>query len=115
MIDFDRDTALTQKMLDVLNLRAKVAQHNIANQNTPGFKRYEVKFEELLQEQLKRGGDASAVEPEVNRDESGAPGQNNVKMVEETATLDKVLLLQEFMTRRAGSYFGTLNRAIFGR
>ncbi|MCY2957118.1 MAG: hypothetical protein NT107_08795 [Planctomycetota bacterium] len=115
MIDFDRDTALTQKMLDVLNLRAKVAQHNIANQNTPGFKSYEVKFEELLKQRLLSGGDVAQVEPEVLRDESGAAGQNNVNMVKETATLDKVLLLQEFVTRRAGSYFSGLNRAIFGR
>jgi len=34
MIDFDRDTALTHKLLDVLDTRAKVALHNIANQNT---------------------------------------------------------------------------------
>jgi flagellar basal-body rod protein FlgB len=115
MIDLERDTALTHKLLDVLDLRARVAQHNIANQNTPGFKRYTVRFEDLLRDQMHRGGDAGAVEPQVERDESGPPDQNNVDLVQETTLLDKVRLVQEFVTRRAGSYFSTLNRAIFGR
>jgi flagellar basal-body rod protein FlgB len=115
MIDLDRDTALTHKLLDVLDLRARTAQHNIANQNTPGFKRYTVRFEDLLRDQLQRGGDPGAVQPQVERDESGPPEQNNVDLVEESTLLDKVRLVQEFVTRRAGSYFSTLNRAIFGR
>ena len=36
--------------LDAAALRARVAMHNIANQNTPGFKRYVVSFEERLAE-----------------------------------------------------------------
>ena len=45
MIDFDRDTAFTQRLLDALDARAKASLHNIANQNVPGFKRQEVRFE----------------------------------------------------------------------
>jgi len=115
MIDFDRDTALTGKMLAALNLRAEAAQRNIANQNTPGYKRQEVVFEELLRDALAKGEDTNRVNARVVRDDSGEPGQNNVDLVKETATLDKVRLLHEFVTRRAGSYFGTLNKAIFGR
>jgi flagellar basal-body rod protein FlgB len=115
MIDFDRDTAFTQRMLDVLGRRTQAAIHNIANQNVPGFKRYEVHFEDLLREAEGKGADASSVEPRVVRDTSGVPGQNNVVLMEELALLGKTSLLHDVMTRRAGSYFSTLNKAILGR
>jgi flagellar basal-body rod protein FlgB len=115
MIDFDRDTAFTQKMLDVLSARTKATMHNVANQNVPGFKRYEVRFEEQLRAAEAAGGDISKVEPETHRDVSGPPGINNVVLMEELAILGKTQLLHDVMTRRAGSYFATLNKAIFGR
>lgn len=116
MIDLDRDTAFTHRVLDVLAVRAKAALHNIANQNTPGFKRYEVEFEVALRAAA-RGGqeDLSTVDHEVVRDTSGAPGRNNVELLDEMAILDKTRLLHDVMTRRAGSYFATLNKAVFGR
>ena len=54
-------------------------------------------------------------EPEVVRDTSGPPGANNVVLMEELSLLGKVSLLHDVMTRRAGSYFQTLNKAIHGR
>jgi flagellar basal-body rod protein FlgB len=115
MIDFDRDTAFTQRMLDVLTRRTKATLHNIANQNVPGFKRYEVRFEDLLQQARKQGQSEDTVAPVVRRDESGPPGVNNVVLMEELALLGKTSLLHDVMTRRAGSYFATLNKAILGR
>lgn len=107
--------ALERHVLDALQLRAKVAMHNIANQNTPGFKRYYVTFEEQLREAHAAGADESQVEARVLRDTSGAPGLNNVFVVDEQAVLEKVRLLNDIFTRRAGSYFSRMNRAIFGR
>lgn len=115
MIDFDRDTAFTQKMLDVLSARTKATMHNVANQNVEGFKRYEVRFEDQLRAAEASGADISQVEPETRRDLSGPPGVNNVVLMEELAILGKTQLLHDVMTRRAGSYFATLNKAIFGR
>jgi flagellar basal body rod protein FlgB len=115
MIDFDGDTAFTQRMLDVLSRRTKAAMHNIANQNVPGFKRYQVRFEDLLQEAAKKGDDERTVEPVVERDMSGPPGANNVVLMEELSLLGKTSMLHDLMTRRAGAYFSTLNKAIFGR
>lgn len=115
MIDFDGDTAFTQRMLDVLTRRSKAAMHNIANQNVPGFKRYEVRFEDLLREATAKGEDAATVEPVVTRDLSGPPGANNVVLMEELSLLGKTSLMHDVMTRRAGSYFATLNKAILGR
>lgn len=115
MIDFDRDTAFAQRMLDALSTRTKATLQNVANQNVPGYKRYEVRFEDLLQDELQRGGDGTNVQPVVRRDTSGAEGVNNVVVMDELAMLAKTQLLHDVMTRRAGGYFSTLNKAISGR
>lgn len=115
MIDFDRDTAFAQRMLDVLSRRAKACLHNVANQNVPGFKRYEVRFEDLLRDAAAKGEDVNEVEPVVRRDTSGPPGVNNVVLMEELSLLGKTSLMHDVMTRRMGSYFSNLNKAIFGR
>lgn len=115
MIDIDRDLAFTGRVLDAVAVRSKVALHNLANQNVPGFKRYEVRFEELLRQAKEQGRELAEVGPEVARDESGAIGQNNVSLLEEVTLLDKVRLLHELFSRRAGSHFATLNKAILGR
>ena len=115
MIDFDRDTAFTQRMLDVLAARTKATLHNVANQNVPGFKRYVVRFEDMLRAAQQGGRSGDDVEAVTERDRSGAPDQNNVVLVDELALLGKTQLLHDVMTRRAGSYFATLNKAILGR
>lgn len=116
MIDFDGGVVGSLKReIDVLNLRAKVAMHNIANQNTPGFKRYYVSFEERLRDAARSGAGSEGVEPEVLRDTSGLPGMNNVSLIDEQGVLEKVRLLNDLVTRRIGSQFSKLNKAIAGR
>ncbi|MDN5362880.1 MAG: flagellar basal-body rod protein FlgB [Moorella sp. (in: firmicutes)] len=41
-----------EKSLDAATLRQRTIAHNIANVNTPGFKRYEVSFEGQLRQAL---------------------------------------------------------------
>jgi flagellar basal body rod protein FlgB len=115
MIDLDRDIAFQQRMLDVLDARTKASIHNVANQNVPGFKRYVVRFEDLLQQAEQQGRSADSVEPFTERDLSGPPAQNNVVLMDELSILGKTSLLHDVMTRRVGSYFATLNKAVFGR
>lgn len=114
-MDLVNDTAFTHRVLDALSLRSKVAMHNIANQNTPGYKRYFVSFEEQLREATGRGDDVGSVHPQVERDVSGREGENNVSVYDELAVLEKVKLLQEIFSRRAGGYFSHMNKAISGR
>jgi hypothetical protein len=115
MIGFDADLAVTNSVLDAMAVRAKVILHNLANQNTPGFKRYEVRFESLLREAHARGDRGRRVDAVVERDMSGPPGVNNVSLLEELALLDKVHLVDDVFGKRAASYFRQLNRAIAGR
>ena len=115
MINVDGDTAFTHNTLNALSTRTKAAIHNIANQNVPGFKRYVVRFEELLREAVESGGDEGGVKAEITRDESGAPGENNVVLMDELALIGKASLLHDYMARRAGGYFSHINKAILGR
>ncbi len=114
MIDFDGDIAKSKHVIDALVTRAKVVMHNVANANTPGYKTYRVKFEELLREASDRGGDVKDVTAEVYRDESGHPDANNVSTFEEFALLEKVKTMHDIYTRRARGYFSKLNKAIRG-
>lgn len=115
MIDFDRDTALVGKVLEAIDVRTKATLSNLANKNTPGYKRYTVRFEDLMRKADADGRDLLTVEPLVERDQSGPPGVNNVDMLTEMSQLEKLSLLQDLFTRRAGGYFSTMNKAIFGR
>jgi flagellar basal body rod protein FlgB len=115
MIDFERHLGVTHRVLDAAAVRTKVILHNIANQDTPGFKRYTVSFEDRLREAHADGSDQAAVHPLVQRDTSGVPGENNVSLVEELALLEKVKMVHDIFSRRAGSLFARLNRAISGR
>jgi len=115
MIDSNDDLSSTRAVLDAMAVRSKVIMHNLANQNTPGFKCYRVRFEELLREAHTAGRAQGSVAPRVERDNSGPPGVNNVSTVQELAILEKVRLLQDVFSRRAGNYFKHLDKAIWGR
>lgn len=114
-MELTKGTAFAHRVLDALALRSKVAMHNIANQNTPGYKRYYVSFEEQLRAASQQGKDIGKVQPEVLRDDSGEPSVNNVSVYDELSTLEKVKLLHEIFTRKAGGHFSHMNKAIFGR
>jgi flagellar basal-body rod protein FlgB len=115
MIDFDRHLGLTHRVLDAVAVRTKAILHNIANQDTPGFKRYTVSFEERLREAHAADEDLASVHPVVQRDTSGPRGENNVSLVEELALLEKVKMVHDLFSRRAGGQLAKLNKAISGR
>ncbi|MEZ5967104.1 MAG: flagellar basal body protein [Planctomycetota bacterium] len=112
MLELGRGVEAVVRVLDAMALRANVIAHNVANQNTPGFKRFEVVFEEGLREAFRRGDDPSSVVPTVRHDMSGPPGVNNVSTTQELAELDKVRLLYDLFSRRAAVAMSQLNRAI---
>lgn len=63
MVLFSPLVTFTEKMLDVTTLRHRVISNNIANLNSPNFKRSEVSFNEAL-ERIKASADES--EPEMS-------------------------------------------------
>jgi flagellar basal-body rod protein FlgB len=114
MLELGKNLEATLRVLDVMAMRANVIAHNVANQNTPGFKRFEVVFEEKLRAAHDRGVHASEVLPTVRRDVSGPPGVNNVSATEELADLEKVRLLYDLFSRRAAGALAQLKLAIQG-
>ncbi len=115
MLNLDSEIAGARRVLDTTTLRANVVMHNLANANTPGFKRYEVRFEDELREAVARGEDVGSVHARVFRDDSGDPKENNVDPTEELALLRKVETLHQIFVRRLGGYFKHLKQAIQGR
>lgn len=115
MFDPGRDTAFNHRVLDAIQARSKVVLHNLANKNTPGYKRLRVSFEDQLREAMDRGTDIAEVRPRVSRDESGSPGVNNVNEFEELAHLQKLQSLHAIFSRAIGGYFQKINKAIGGR
>lgn len=55
---------LLAKTMDAYSLRQKITATNIANADTPGYKRYEVNFEDALNEAMEVSG--TGVNKEVN-------------------------------------------------
>lgn len=73
---------LLLRLMGAATERARVIASNIANENTPGYRRQVVRFEELLSGVLARGGDAASIEPQVETDQltPARPDGNNVVM-----------------------------------
>ena len=104
-MDLFTDTAsvVLEKCLDTAAMRHKVIANNIANVETPGFKRSEVFFEESLRQVLEsvEGGSLKRrireLEPTANVDltSSCRPNGNNVSIDREMADLAKNSLRYE--------------------
>jgi len=99
------ETDLLMRLMSASTMRAKVIANNISNQNTPGFKRKVVQFEDLLVQQFARGtarGDqvgnpAPGLKPEIVTDEltPARPDGNNVNMEQEMNSMRENRLVFE--------------------
>ncbi|MBC7254021.1 MAG: flagellar basal body rod protein FlgB [Actinobacteria bacterium] len=89
----DRVFLLLGKAMDAYSLRHRVAADNIANANTPGFKRSYVPFESQLRELLDEGDEEgiAGLEPQVRVDDMTQAREdgNNVDMEQEMAEMVK--------------------------
>lgn len=125
---------LLERSLDASMLRQKVIANNIANVDTPNFKRSEVRFEELLRNQMGSGNmsiagyrtdprhfqigtSANQVQPSVVTDNSTIynHNNNNVDIEYEMAQLADNQLRYNLMIDRVNGYFKDLRTAISGR
>ena len=63
------ETDLLRRLMSATVQRAKVIEGNLANHNTPGFRRRVLRFEELLREALPRGeAEAGKIQPRIEAD-----------------------------------------------
>ncbi len=122
---------LVYKSLDASALRGRVIAQNLANVDTPGYKRKEVSFEDQLQDLIRKkvagevtqeghmpfgkGVDLTAVKPEVfEAPDQTLPGEvNNVDVDVEASKMAENQILFNYAIKFAG--FDKFNAAIAGR
>jgi len=119
-----------ERSLDILWQRHQVVMHNIANEDTPGFKAKRLEFAGMLQREIsaqartstsafgQRGsalnrGQMRAIEVEDNRHIGRADG-NNVDIDSEFIEQARIQLHWNLAIQRAGSRYNTLKYAITG-
>lgn len=106
-------------LLHVSEARHRVISQNIANVNTPRYRRLDVSFEEAVRGILaaESAGVVPGIEPEVREVEGLAARAdgNNVDIDQEMAALSKNSLLYQTITQVLASRLGTMRSAITGR
>jgi len=115
----NNELELMGKLLDVAALRHRVIAGNLSNVNTPNYRRYEVKFEEMFNRAMKQGGAdrAKEIEPQVILDELSPAKEdgNNVTLEKELGDLMKNSLYFETLTQLLSSKIDGIRNAITGR
>ncbi len=109
-------TALLGLALDATHMRQQAIAHNIANVNTPGYRRVSVSFEArmaALAEDMPRSGapslaDLSYARPQLDYDRSSAPVQLDHEMTE----LSETVLHQQVLLKALNKHFELLGMAI---
>ncbi len=119
MSSVQNELELMGKLLDVAALRHRVIAGNLSNVNTPNYRRYEVKFEEMFNDAMKGGEMARAkdVQPHVVQDEVTPTREdgNNVTLEREVGDLMKNSLYFETLTHLLTKKISGIRNAITGR
>lgn len=109
-MDLFRNLDVTQKALDATMLRQQVIAENIANVDTPQYRRSDVKFEEYLMKEIDKKGikhiDANEVNATVYQQYANYTGRldgNNVNIDTESAELSKTKLRYDVLIQRTNA------------
>lgn len=115
----DQTTLILTKLMDVSALRQRVLANNLANINTPGYKRKDVSFKGELESAIKLDSDLQIenTKPKVfeDMDVPARPDGNTVSLEDEMAKMSENSLLYSFATQVAKKKFARLHSAIRGR
>lgn len=100
--------------MQAASLRQQVLAHNIANANTPGFKRSRVEFENRLNEAVAAGQDPAAVRAQVVKevDLAGRPDGNNVDIEREMTSLAQNQIWYATLTRQLSDQLARIRMVI---
>jgi flagellar basal-body rod protein FlgB len=103
------------KAMSRTTLRQSLLTNNLANVNTPGYKRKDVSFEMTLAGEQKKFG-ASHSDGEIVTDESSIRADgNNVDMESEVSGLTETQMRYNALTEMTAGYFGDLKTVIKGQ
>lgn len=107
---------LLGQVMDASSLRHRVISQNVANVNTPNYKRLEVAFEGELTKALGTpAGTGSVVPKVVVTDNPERVDGNTVDIDREMNDLTKNALLYQAVSQILASRLGSLRSAISGR
>ncbi len=126
------DVPMLSKTLEVYSLRQKAISSNIANINTVGYRRKEVRFEEKLQAQMNKRLEGRMTDdrhfplgrlrvreskPEITEDQSDVleSGVNNVDIDHEIVDQVANELRYMYASRMVSGSFNSLRASIKGR
>ena len=120
-IGIDKSATLLEKMLDVSSVKHKVIANNIANVNTPGYKKMDVSFADQLEKVLNEASTNKfdALQPKIvisKEDTSGTVRNdgNNVDMDKEVSALVKNTLTYSIYTQLLAKKFEGIKSALEG-
>lgn len=119
MLRFTPQLEQLPALMDVAQLRQRVISQNLANVNTPGYKRLDVEFEETLarvleqQDSVGKSG-VSNVAAKIVEDTSTSvrADGNNVDVDRELGQLNKNAMLFQMYSQLMRSQFDAMRRAI---
>ncbi len=105
---------LLLRLLSASTERARVIANNIANQNTPGFTRKVLRFEELLKEVIESGASTDRIAPKLEEDvlTPGRADGNNVNVELEMNAMRQNRLMYEAYASILGTRFELLRSSI---
>jgi flagellar basal-body rod protein FlgB len=110
---------LLGKLVDVTALRHKLLAQNVANVNTPGYRKLDVSFDETLAAKLDRCRDPRLLQlsPEIYEDNSSPVrvDGNNVDIDKEMMRLNKNVLMNSAFLQIISTKTTILRRSITGQ
>ena len=109
---------LLAKMVDVTAMRHKVLAQNVANVNTPGYRKLEVSFDETLAARMDHDHDKRlrTLQPQIYEDNS-SPDRvdgNNVDIDREMMRLNKNTLLNNALLQIISTKTAIMRRSVNG-
>ena len=120
-IGIDKSSTLLEKMLDVSSVKHKVIANNIANVNTPGYKKMEVSFSDQLEKALNESAmnKFDTLQPKIviskeDTTETARNDGNNVDMDKEVSSLVKNTLTYSIYTQLLAKKYEGIKSAIEG-
>lgn len=110
---------MLSKLVDVTVLRHKVLTQNVANVNTPGYRKLDVSFDQALDQHLQRHGEEgiSCLQPTIVEDNM-TPTRldgNNVDIDREMMRLNKNTLFNNALLQIVSTKTAMMRRAINGQ
>lgn len=108
---------LLSKLMNAAELRHSVISHNLANVNTPGYRRLEVVFDDVLRASQSSTDAGSTDSGPIVREEQGLPARadgNNVDIDREAVQLQKNSLSYQTYSQLLQAQMQMMRRAIEG-